>query len=201
MVLQGLQLEIPNKIRCYLCHKLGYVAANCKSSNKEQEAAGYLGQKKKTKGSTIQRQVGSINFSQPPKQDEIRSVQSNNLDLMAMLYSFDSDGSVSAVRVGDQGSKPQYVNVTIHGVPTLGIMDTGADITIMGGKLFKKISNFVRLKKNDFKKPDCIPIPTYEHKEFKLHGRMDLEIGFYDKVCSETPITVGPLPFLTKAQD
>ena len=180
--------DVYNKRRCYLCHKLGHVAANCRSNSREQEAAGNLVQKKDTKGSTRQRQVGSFDFSQPPKQDEIESVQPDNLDPMAVLYSSDSDGSVSAVRVSDQGSKPQYVNVTIQGVPTSGIIDTGADITIMGGELFKKISNIVRLKKKDFKKPDRIP-HAYDHKEFKLHGRMDLEISFDDKVV-KTPIYI-----------
>lgn len=34
--------DTPNKIRCYYCHKLGHVAANCKSADKEQEATGNL---------------------------------------------------------------------------------------------------------------------------------------------------------------
>ena len=43
--------DAPNKIDA-ICHKLGHVAANCKSANKEQEATGNLGQKKASKGST-----------------------------------------------------------------------------------------------------------------------------------------------------
>ena len=180
--------DTPNKIRCYLCHKLGHVAANCKASNKEQEATGNLGPKKDTKGGTKNRQVGSTDAVSPPTQDKVKSTPLNDLDPLALLYSSDSDGSVSAVRVNDQGSKPQYVNVTIQGVATSGIIDTGADITIMGGELFKKISDAVRLKKRDFKKPDRIP-HTYDHKKFKLHGRMDLEIGFDDKVIT-TPVYI-----------
>jgi len=42
----------------------------------------------------------------------------------------------------------------------------------MGGKLFKKVAAAARLKKLDFKKPDCVP-RTYDRKEFQLHGRMD----------------------------
>ena len=70
----------------------------------------------------------------------MKSTPLNDLDPLALLYLSDS---VSAVRVNDQGSKPQYVNVTIQGVATSGIIDTGADITIMGGELFKKISDAV----------------------------------------------------------
>ena len=35
-----------------------------------------------------------------------------------------------------------------------GIIDSGADITIMGGELFKKVAAAARLKKRDFKKAD-----------------------------------------------
>ena len=56
----------------------------------------------------------------------------------------------NTVRVKDKGSKPQYVNVQVQGVPTSGIIDTGADITIMGGELFKKVAAAARLKKRDF---------------------------------------------------
>ena len=109
-----------------------------------------------------------------------------DLDHLALLYPSDLDGLVSAVRVNDQCSKSQYVNITIQGVSTSGIIDTGADIMIIGGELFKKIIDVVQLKKKDFKKPDHIP-HTCDHMEFKLHGRMDLEIGFDDKVV-KTPI-------------
>jgi len=129
--------DVSNKIRC---HKLGHVAANCKPANKEKRATGNLGQKK---GSTKQGQVGSADSVQPPKQGKVKSALSDELDLLAVLHSSDSDGSVGAVSVNDQGSKPQYVNVTIQGVPTPGIIDKGADITIMGGELFKKIADAV----------------------------------------------------------
>ena len=62
----------------------------------------------------------------------------------------------------------------------LGVIDTGADITKMGGKLFKKVVA-ARLKKRNFKKPDHVP-HIYDIKEFQLHGRTDLEIIFNGKV-------------------
>ena len=91
-----------------------------------------------------------------------------------MLYS-DSEGTVDTVRVSDKGSRPQYVNVEIQGVPTSGVIDTGADITIIGGGLFKKVATAARLRKKDFRKPDRIP-QTYDKKPFEVHGWMDLEI-------------------------
>ena len=90
-----------------------------------------------------------------------------------MLYS-DSDGIVDIVKVSNKGSKPQFVNVEVQGVPTLSITDTGADITIMDGELFKKVAAAARLRKRDLKKVDCVPC-TYDGKQFDLHGRMDLK--------------------------
>ena len=39
----------------------------------------------------------------------------------------------------------------------IGIIDSGADITIIGGELFKKVATGAKLKKRDFKKPDKVP--------------------------------------------
>ena len=72
--------------------------------------------------------------------------------------------------------------------PTSGILDTGADITIMDGELFKKIPVVAKLRKKDLKEADRIP-RTYDGKQFELHGRMDLEITFDQKVL-HTPIYI-----------
>ena len=55
--------------------------------------------------------------------------------------------------------------------------DSGADITIIGGKLFRKVATAARLKKRDFHKPDKTP-RTYDQKPFTLDGRMNLDISF-----------------------
>ena len=86
----------------------------------------------------------------------------------------------------DGGSHSQCVKVQVQGVPAYGLIDTGADITIIGGKLFKRVATVVRLKKSHFKKADKIP-RTYDQKTFKLDGRMDLEITFDGKTMC-TPI-------------
>ena len=109
------------------------------------------------------------------------------MDPISLLYSSDSESSVDMVRVDNQGSRPQYVNIQIQDVPMSGVIDTGADITIMGVKLFKKIAKAARLKK-DFKQPDRTPC-TYDRKKLKLHGRMDLKVTFGGKVLV-TPIYI-----------
>ena len=47
--------------------------------------------------------------------------------------------------------------VQVHGVPAVGVIDSGSDITIMGAELFAKVAVTARLHKRDFKKADRIP--------------------------------------------
>ena len=68
----------------------------------------------------------------------------------------------------DRGSKPRLASVQVQGVPTQGVVDTGADISIIGAELFKRVATVARLKKRDFKDPDKIP-HTYDQRPFKLH--------------------------------
>jgi len=73
--------------------------------------------------------------------------------------------------------------VEIAGVPANGIVDTGTDITIMGPELFKKVASVAKLKKGQLKKADKVP-HTYDRREFKLDGRLDLDINFHDKTMN-----------------
>jgi len=68
----------------------------------------------------------------------------------------------------------------VQGVPAVGIVDTAADITIMGDSLFKKVASVARLRKKDFKSADKIH-HGYDQCPFQLNGRMDLDITFGDK--------------------
>ena len=63
-------------------------------------------------------------------------VKSGDLDDPSSYLQSDSDESldVKVVHVADQGSEPKCVHVTIGGVPCFGIVDSGVDISIMGGK-------------------------------------------------------------------
>ena len=97
------------------------------------------------------------------------------------FYSWDSDdGNVCIVRVEDKGIKPCVVMVDVYGVPARGIIDSGADIIIINGDLFQRVTTVACLKKSTFKKPDRIPV-TYDQKPFTLHSRMDLDITFDGK--------------------
>ena len=47
---------------------------------------------------------------------------------------------------------------------------------------------FAKLKKRQFKKPDKVP-HTYDRRQFKLDGQLDLDVNFDDKMIN-TPIYV-----------
>ena len=69
-----------------------------------------------------------------------------------------------------------------------GVIDSGADITILGGDLFKTVATVAKLKKKNFRKADKTP-RTYDQRPFVLHGCMDLDISFEDKTMS-TPVYI-----------
>ena len=54
----------------------------------------------------------------------------------------------------------------MQGVPAEGIIDSGADITIMGGEILAAVA---KLQKHDLMKPDKIPW-NYNQRPFKLDG-------------------------------
>ena len=76
----------------------------------------------------------------------------------------------------------------MQGVPAHGVIDSGADITIVGGELFRKVAAVARLKKSQLKTVDKIP-HTYDRKTFKLDGRVDLDSTFGDTTMN-TPVYI-----------
>ncbi len=58
-------------------------------------------------------------------------------------------------------------------------MDSGADITLMNGALFKEVAAAARLKKKDFQPADKVP-KTYDQQAFSLDGKkMNLDKGVH----------------------
>ena len=78
-------------------------------------------------------------------------------------------------RVQDKGSKLR--RAVIAGVPTNGVIDSGADITIVGGDLFRRIVAVEKVKKRQFKPVDKLP-HTYDQRPFHLDGKIDVDITF-----------------------
>ena len=98
------------------------------------------------------------------------------------------DEGVCQVRIGDNGSCQQHANVLLQGIPARGVIDTGADITIIGADLFRQVAAVARLKKKQLKKADKTP-RTYDRRTFALDGKIDLDIAF-DGVTMKTPVYI-----------
>ena len=123
------------------CYLHNHITKYCRhSKTKEKESNGKSSQKNT-----------SVNSQVTTKPTEDNSDINHLSDPQIFLFS-DSDSNMDTVRVDDKGNKSQYVSVQVQDAPTSGIINSGADITIMGGKLFKKVAAVARLKKCDFKK-------------------------------------------------
>lgn len=62
----------------------------------------------------------------------------------------------------------------------LGVIDTAADVTIMGGEMFKKVAAVAKFHKKDFKPADKTPY-NYDKTPFRLDGKLELDVSF--KTC------------------
>ena len=162
---------------CYICNKPGHITRNCRQRAQTHESRGFL---------------SSTSIPRKADQKQITSQPTSKVGVPAeLLEALDSDSSsesVNRVEVQDQGSQPRCARVFIQGVPVIGIIDSGADISIIGGKLFRQVAAKAKLKKRQLKLPDKTP-KTYDGKEFHLDGRMDLEVAFADKVL-KTPLYI-----------
>ena len=128
----------------------------------------------------------SVVYTEPGGEASISSQSGGLLDIL--FSDLDSDPEVKVIRVSDEGSKSQCVHVRVKGVPAYGIINTAADIAIIGGRLLKKIATIARLKKKNLKLPDKKP-HTYDQRTFTLDGRMNLDITFNGKTMC-TPVYI-----------
>ena len=156
--------------RCYICNSANHLAHQCKAP--KTESTGKSQKLPAAKQVTI-------------KTGDTEEEVVNPIDL---LLSDTEDDGVYQIRVTDRGSEARSVKVDVQGVPAYGIVDSAADITIMGGKLFKQVASVARLRKKDFKAADKTPC-TYNRQPFHLDGRMDLDIVFGDKTM-RTPVYI-----------
>ena len=166
---QNIPISQPQR-RCYICNGTDHLAKSCKTYKSESKGSIPVDQKKPSGAKKV---IG----------DHSKDSQRGNAPaLMDLLFS-DSDDEVKAIRIRDDGSSPKCVPVLVQGVPAYGIVDTAADITIMGGRLFRKVASVARLKKRNLKPSDKTP-RNYDQRPFKLDGRMELTITFGEKEMS-----------------
>ena len=154
--------------RCYICNDTGHIARDCTKTGKLEST----GKAKQVQVTTYTRVNSDCKYPNSNKQPI------SPLDVL--LSDTDDEDMIREVRITDKGSASQCIDVQVQGVPAVGIVDTAADITIMGGKLFKKVASVARLRKKDFKDADKVP-HGYDQRPFRLNGRMDLDITFGEK--------------------
>ena len=156
-------------IRCYTCGVFGHYKSECKT--KKSESTG------KNKSSTLAT-TKTIHTTDRLIQQDVASILFPSSDSSESL---ESDPEICTVRVSDQGNHLRVAQVDVHGVSVSGLVDTGADITIMNGETFREVASVAYLKKKHVKAADKTP-HGYDQQPFKLDGKMDLDIQFNEKM-------------------
>ena len=158
-----------SKELCYQCGKTGHLARDCRTSKSESRG----------RDSSARKQTLTT------KQVTTALDGGDQEDPRDYLLPDSDDGNVKLVHVQDRGSQPRRAQVQIGGVLAWGIVDSGADITIIGKDLLQTIAAVGKLRKRDCKKPDKVP-RTYDRKPFTLHGMLELEISFAERKMMTT---------------
>ena len=182
--------------KCYYCGRPGHLIHQCQlRKKKEVESRGpshpasakqvVTDTNAATEKVSNQPPRSNVSLGNAPASDSLGSDETQVSPLSLLLSDSDDDGDVKQVTITDSGSHSRLACVSVQGVPAKGIVDTAADITIMGGKLFALVASSARLRKRDFKPPDKLP-KTYDRKAFHLDGRMEMEISFEGKTIKTT---------------
>ena len=162
--------------RCFYCKKLGHQIDDCIARKKAESCKTEYRKLESTGG---KRQSAAMQVKSKP------TPEVDNLLPIDLLYSSESESDCDEVRVLDEGSRSQFAHVLVQGVPAEGIVDTGADITIIGRDLFARVAAAACLRMRDFRKADKVP-RTYDRKTYHLYGCMDLDISFLDRTMKTT---------------
>ena len=160
---------------CYTCGSTTHLARNCKAPS--TESVGRIPRE--------HLHAKHVTTSREEVNHPAREIQD---DPMAYLASDSDEEHIRRITVEDQGSHAKCVKVEIHQVAMYGIVDTGADITILGGKAFQRIAAKAKLRKKEFKPADKTAY-NYDGKPFRLDGKMYLNITFGNRTLP-TPVYI-----------
>ena len=122
--------------RCFYCKKPGHLIDDCRRRKFAQSNRSLKPTTKQVKSNAQSEEEKSPTDLLYSPGDDVESNTESGENLCKelptdLLYSSDED-LLRQVRMVDEGSYSHYAHVVINGVPVEGIVDTGADITIIG---------------------------------------------------------------------
>ena len=176
---------------CFSCGEPGHRFRDCPNRKEGRDSGPRWGSSGNRPRSNVREGVAKcVHTSTPVMHKDDDPQQESVRMLLSSLYPAPAkcDDRVQAVRIVDRGSRPQQVPVLLEGVPVLGVVDSGADITIMSKNLLERVAAVAKLTKNRLRGVDKRPT-GYDGRPFTLHGRMDLDISF-DGTTMKTPVYI-----------
>ena len=103
----------------------------------------------KTSGSTGKMTKPFYAKKMSDTEEGLGSAEFKQVDPLDLLYSSsEEETDLRLVRVDDGGSQIHCAKVQVQGVPAYGIIDSGADTTIIGGSLLRKVATVACLINN-----------------------------------------------------
>ena len=163
---------------CHNCGSPDHFMRDCKATSQESG--------KSSRQTQLQPQSGAKKLSVVRTSTEGSEDGDNPMSYLRSPSDSDDESKVDLVRVTFDGSSSRRVLVEVQGIPVTGVVDTGADISIMGAELFKTIAAATRMTKKCLKPVDKSAF-TFDHKPIRLDGKLELDIVFDGKTLC-TPI-------------
>ena len=139
--------------RFFNCNRPGHLAWECRSRRTESNGRGTKQRPRQVDTRQVYTTEGEV-FPAHSERTQSPATTPGLLSYQLSTDSEDSEDGVRQIRISDQGSRQQHADILIAGVPARGIIDSGAEITIIGGELLRRIAAVARLKKSQLKQPD-----------------------------------------------